>query len=185
MDWLDAMPKIQNIDIQDLVRGRYAISAPERTELIRILNDHGELDAHVPATAFLRTHVFVFLDIGDPPRISPLSAPFESAEREDYGRAITPPQARALVDILERALHAGHDLVVHCTAGVSRSGAVVEAAVRMGFEDPGTFRAPNARVLRLLLDAAEKSPISAPPWPRCRKSVWLRRALRLNKNKVL
>lgn len=147
------MPAIQNIGLDDLVRGKYGVSAPERTELIRILNGFDEIDTYPSATAFLRTHVFVFLDIGDPPAPSSLSAAFDTADGEDYARAITPAQARHLAGILQDAYQAGHDLVVHCTAGVSRSGAVVEAAVRMGFTDPGTFRAPNARVLRLLLEA--------------------------------
>lgn len=47
-------------------------------------------------------------------------------------------------------------LLTYRTAGVSRSGAIVNAAVRMGFADPGTYRAPNARVLRLILEAATR-----------------------------
>lgn len=173
------MPKIQNIGIYDLVRGKYAVSRPDHTELIRILNGIEELEAYPPATTFLRTHVFVFLDIGDPPVQSAMAAAFHTAECDNYVRAITPEQARSLCGILQDAYLAGHDLVVHCTVGVSRSGAVVEAAVRMGFDDPGTFRAPNARVLRLLHEAEQiRTAHSESPRPHSFSPHWLRRFAR-------
>ena len=38
------------------------------------------------------------------------------------------------------------NVVVHCTAGICRSGAVVEVATMMGFADCDNFRQPNLRV---------------------------------------
>jgi hypothetical protein len=38
------------------------------------------------------------------------------------------------------------DVVVHCVAGVCRSGAVCEVGVMMGFNDTEVFRAPNLLV---------------------------------------
>jgi hypothetical protein len=38
------------------------------------------------------------------------------------------------------------DVVVHCHAGVCRSGAVCEVGVMMGFQDTYVFRAPNLLV---------------------------------------
>lgn len=42
------------------------------------------------------------------------------------------------------------NILVHCQAGVSRSGAVVEAAILRGYEDPMKRRNPNMKLLELL-----------------------------------
>lgn len=52
-----------------------------------------------------------------------------------------------LAIILTVAKNLGKNIVVHCHAGISRSGAVVEVATMMGFEDIGRYRSPN-RVLK-------------------------------------
>ena len=38
------------------------------------------------------------------------------------------------------------DVIVHCVAGVCRSGAVCEVGVMMGFDDTEDFRSPNLLV---------------------------------------
>jgi hypothetical protein len=38
------------------------------------------------------------------------------------------------------------NVVVHCYAGICRSGAVCEVGVMMGFQDTGRFRSPNLLV---------------------------------------
>jgi hypothetical protein len=38
------------------------------------------------------------------------------------------------------------DVVVHCVAGICRSGAVAEVGVMMGFDDAEAFRSPNLLV---------------------------------------
>jgi hypothetical protein len=38
------------------------------------------------------------------------------------------------------------DVVVHCVAGVCRSGAVAEVGVMLGFDDTEVFRSPNLLV---------------------------------------
>jgi hypothetical protein len=55
------------------------------------------------------------------------------------------------------------NVVVHCVAGVCRSGAVCEVGVMMGFRDTEEFRAPNLmvkhkmmKVLGWTYDADEK-----------------------------
>ena len=45
------------------------------------------------------------------------------------------------------------NVVVHCHAGVCRSGAVAEVGITMGFEDTGVFRAPNLMVKHKLMKA--------------------------------
>jgi rhodanese-related sulfurtransferase len=56
------------------------------------------------------------------------------------------------------------NVVVHCHAGICRSGAVCEVGVMMGFTDCERFRAPNLlvkhkmmRVLGWTYDSEEKS----------------------------
>lgn len=60
-------------------------------------------------------------------------------------------QAEEIYQILVNALKSDTDIVVHCTAGLCRSGAIVEAAVMLGFTDPFVVRQPNAHVKSLLV----------------------------------
>lgn len=55
-------------------------------------------------------------------------------------------QAEQLVDLLKRALENRMNVVVHCHAGICRSGAVVEVASMMGFTPADRYRQPNVRV---------------------------------------
>jgi predicted protein tyrosine phosphatase len=55
-------------------------------------------------------------------------------------------QANELVRLLQHALDNRMNVVVHCYAGICRSGAVCEVGVMMGFEDTGRFRSPNLLV---------------------------------------
>lgn len=86
-----------------------------------------------PKHNFKERHVFTFLDLED-----------GDADAEKHG--ITDQQARDLVKLLQHALDNRMNVVVHCTAGICRSGAVVEVGVMMGFIDPEKFRIPNTRV---------------------------------------
>jgi len=45
------------------------------------------------------------------------------------------------------------NVVVHCFAGICRSGAVCEVGVMMGFEDTGRFRSPNLLVKHRMMRA--------------------------------
>ena len=60
--------------------------------------------------------------------------------------AITQTQANELVRLLQHALDRRMDVVVHCHAGICRSGAVAEVGVMMGFNDAEAFRSPNLLV---------------------------------------
>jgi hypothetical protein len=55
-------------------------------------------------------------------------------------------QAAELVRLLQHALANRMNVVVHCVAGVCRSGAVCEVGVMMGFTDCEGFRSPNLLV---------------------------------------
>ena len=66
---------------------------------------------------------------------------------------IQPDQAQALVTLLQRALEHDMNVVVHCMAGVCRSGAVAEVGTMMGFRDAGRMRIPNIRVKKMMMQA--------------------------------
>lgn len=59
---------------------------------------------------------------------------------------ISDEQAHQLVALLQLALAKHMNVVVHCTAGICRSGAVVEVATMMGFTPADRLRIPNMRV---------------------------------------
>lgn len=96
-----------------------------------------------PKAYFKESHQLEFLDVEDDVLGTPM---------EDF--AVTKYQAQHLVKLLQRAIDQQMDVVVHCTAGICRSGAVTEVAVSMlGFEEVHTSRIPNLRVKRLMFEA--------------------------------
>jgi predicted protein tyrosine phosphatase len=86
-----------------------------------------------PMHQFKETHQFKFLDLEGP---------------DAYGHEfkVTDEQAESLVQLLQHALANRMNVVVHCVAGVCRSGAVCEVGVMMGFDDCEAFRSPNLLV---------------------------------------
>ena len=83
---------------------------------------------------FMETHRFEFLDI--------------EADDTVYDEEcrISDVQAGQLVALLQKALANDMNVIVHCYAGLCRSGAVAEIGVQMGFTDTGRFRSPNVLV---------------------------------------
>jgi protein tyrosine phosphatase len=66
---------------------------------------------------------------------------------------ITATQAQEIVRLLKHALQNRMNVVVHCMAGLCRSGAVAEVGVMMGFDDTKRFRSPNLMVKHSLMRA--------------------------------
>jgi protein-tyrosine phosphatase len=60
--------------------------------------------------------------------------------------AITDEQAAELVRLLQHALDNSMNVLVHCFAGICRSGAVVEVGTLLGFTATEKYRQPNLRV---------------------------------------
>ena len=60
-------------------------------------------------------------------------------------------QAEEIIGLLRRAIDNRMNVVVHCHAGICRSGAVVEVATMMGFTPADRYRQPNLRVKRKLM----------------------------------
>jgi protein tyrosine phosphatase len=93
-----------------------------------------------PAHEFKEVYRFEFMDV----------------ERDDKWpdeAKITPAQAEEIVRLLKHALENRMNVVVHCMAGLCRSGAVAEVGVMMGFEDTERFRSPNLLVKHSLMKA--------------------------------
>ena len=121
---------IENCSMSDIHLGHHS-DLGNNTMLIRIQD---------PATEFKPTkyqfkevHCFEFLDAEDDDGF-----PDETK--------ISDEQAREIVRLLQFALSNSMNVLVHCHAGICRSGAVVEIATMMGFTATDRFRQPNMRV---------------------------------------
>lgn len=101
------------------------------------IGDPGETFPTLKAD-FLEVHQFNFYDCEGIPGVP------------ESGR-ITLEQAKLLVQILQEALHSDVSVMVHCHAGIFRSGAVVEVAKHMGFKPVEKLRIPNRRVYEMCM----------------------------------
>ncbi len=124
------MPWIQNVALADIPKGHH-IRVGENSMLIQIVDPAMEFPT--PLHKFKSVHQFEFLDL---------------EQNDPWGEEfkITDSQAEQLVKLLQQALENRMDVVVHCHAGVCRSGAVCEVGVMMGFDDAEAFRSPNLMV---------------------------------------
>ena len=100
--------------------------------LIQICDPPSDLPE--PKYQFREVHQFQFLDIE------------EKDFALDEAMRCSHEQAAELVRLLQHALDNHMNVIVHCHAGVCRSGAVCEVGVMMGFRDAESFRAPNLLV---------------------------------------
>ena len=125
------MPWIQNISLSEVIRGHH-YDPGVNSMLIQIVDPGVEFPE--PKYSFKERHQFSFLDI-------------EARDRSlDESWRCSPEQAKDLVRCLQHALDNSMNVVVHCHAGVCRSGAVAEVGVMMGFDDAEAFRSPNLLV---------------------------------------
>lgn len=124
------MPWIQNVALADIPKGHH-IRVGENSMLIQIVDPC--MTFPTPLHKFKEVHQFEFLDL----------------EKDDkFGEEfkVTDAQAEQLVGLLQHALANRMDVVVHCVAGVCRSGAVCEVGIMMGFDDTEAYRSPNLLV---------------------------------------
>lgn len=89
----------------------------------------------LPAHDFKEIQQFEFLDTED--------------HLDEFG--ITDEQAADLVTLLQYALDNRMNVIVHCHAGICRSGAVVEVAKMMGFDEFDVPRIPNLLVKKKMM----------------------------------
>lgn len=125
------MPWIQNVSMDAVKKGSH-IAPGENAMLIQITDpDFGFPE---PKYQFKEVHQFEFLDI----------------EEKDFAleesMRCSQEQANELVRLLQHAMDNRMNVIVHCHAGICRSGAVCEVGVMMGFDDAESFRSPNLLV---------------------------------------
>lgn len=124
---------ITNVSRFDIITGQHEDAGPNSLliQISDLLSEHP-----TPKYSFKKTAQFRFEDI-----------------EEDEEWAISDEQATAIAELLLEAKANNMNVIVHCHAGLCRSGAVVEAAVMLGFNDPEKLRIPNTLVKRKLLQA--------------------------------
>lgn len=134
----DITPWIQNISYSDVQKGFHFDPGPN-CMMISIVDPASWRPT--PAHKFKEIHNFEFLDI----------------EKNDFAldeaMRCSQEQADELVRLLQHALANRMNVVVHCYAGICRSGAVCEVGVMMGFDDTGRFRSPNLLVKHRMMKA--------------------------------
>lgn len=129
-------PWIENVAAADIPLGWHH-DCGANAMLIQIRDPHTNWWPQ-PLHQFREVHQFEFLD-----------ADWADGFPED--QKIQTDQARELVRLLQHALDCHMNVVVHCQAGVCRSGAVAEVGVMMGFQDVGRMRIPNVRVKQMMM----------------------------------
>lgn len=127
---------IENVAAADISKGFHHDCGPN-SMLIQIMDPCSSWWPK-PIHEFKEVHQFEFLDIE-----------VKDKGSDEFG--ITAEQAKEIVRLLRHALDNCMNVVVHCHAGICRSGAVVEVGVIMGFNDPGRYRAPNLMVKHALM----------------------------------
>lgn len=129
-------PWIQNVSMADVRRGDH-MNPGIKCALIQIVDP--DMEHPVPEFDF-GSHVyqFKFLDVEDESEFS-----------------IKQDDANKLVQILHECLEQERNVIVHCVAGVSRSAAVVEIGILLGFRDTNTYRHPNTLMLKKMKEIIE------------------------------
>jgi len=126
---------IENVS-KDAVRNGHHFDAGPNAMLIHIGDPASTFPT--PKKDFTVVSQFEFLDADD-------GFPEECLISDD--------QARQIVNLLQMALDQSMNVVVHCHAGICRSGAVVEVATMMGFTATERLRIPNMRVKHKMMKA--------------------------------
>lgn len=138
-------PWIQNISKANVRTGNHS-DPGSNSMLIQICDPPG--DFPTPKYKFKEVYKFDFLDIeADGMSNNGLGTMEDMSEF-----AITDEQAKGIAQALQKAFENNMNVVVHCHAGVCRSGAVVEVGILMGFEDTNVYRSPNALVKNKIIE---------------------------------
>lgn len=133
------MPFIQNVGRGEIIKGFHYDPGPN-SMLIQISDPPG--DHPTPMYQFKEVYKFDFLDIEE----DGMTNNGDGSWTDMSEFAITDGQATELVRVLQHALTNHMNVIVHCTMGVCRSGAVCEVGIMMGFDDTETYRSPNLLV---------------------------------------
>lgn len=131
---------IENVSLND-IKTAYHYDPGPNSLLIQIV-DPG-VDWPTPKYPFKKVSQYTFLDEED------VDGPLGEF-------CITDDDAKRIVADLQYALDNYMNVVVHCHAGLCRSGAVAEVGIILGFTDTAKYRSPNILVKTKLLQAAGK-----------------------------
>ncbi len=126
--------RIQNVSLEEIKNGQHE-DAGERGVLIQITDCGGSFPT--PKVKFDKVFQFDFYDVD--------VVHIEGGPKPYHGEAI--------VDILKMALEERRNVVVHCHAGLCRSGAVAEVGVMIGFTDTNKLRLPNVLLKKHMMTA--------------------------------
>lgn len=135
------MPWIENVSLEDIKKGRHFDAGPN-SMLIQIL-DH-DMEFPKPFHDFKEVHQFKFLDLEETGFTNLGTGSW--TDMSEF--IISDDQAKDLVHLLKHAFEQRMNVIVHCHAGVCRSGAVCEIGHLIGFADTDKFRSPNKLVLK-------------------------------------
>lgn len=128
---------IENVSRDDIRHG-WHYECGENAMLIQISDPPG--DHPTPKRKFKEVHQFDFLDA-------------EDGDGFPEEAKISDEQAAEIVRLLQHALDNCMNVVVHCHAGICRSGAVVEVGSMLGFTPTDRYRQPNLRVKHKMMKA--------------------------------
>lgn len=142
----DLSPWIQNVSAHDVQIGHHFDPGPN-SMLIQIMDPDSEFPT--PKYTFKEVHQFKFLDIEEDGITNFGDGVFVDASE----LAIKDSDAVKIAELLVRAKANRMNVLVHCFAGVCRSGAVVDVGVHLGFRDPEQYRSPNRLVHKKLMNA--------------------------------
>ena len=131
------MPYIQNVSMWAIRNGEHLYTPND--VLIQITDN--DCPPPVPLREFAKVYQFQFMDLEECENTAAMEL------------ACTYNQASTMAGILQSSLANGHNVIVHCHAGLCRSGAVAEIGVMMGFEDTGVTRMPNLLVKKRMMQA--------------------------------
>ena len=130
------MPKIENCSRADIKNGTHGKVTPN-TILIQI-SDVG-YEQPKPLMYFRRSFQFWFDDVN-----------------ENETNFLNDTSSIVIAKLLRSAYKNDYDIIVHCHAGLCRSGAVVEAALHIGFNPVvSRIRYPNSDITVKLLKTLE------------------------------
>lgn len=128
---------IENVSWDDVKNGWHS-DMGENSMLIQIADPATFFP--IPKKTFKEIHRFEFLDA-------------EDGDRFPEEAMVSDEQAEQLVFLLHHAKAKSMNVLVHCHAGICRSGAVVEVASMMGFTATDRYRQPNLRVKHKMMKA--------------------------------
>lgn len=125
---------IENLSLSNIIKGIHKNRASESV-LIQIVTPGDDFPK--PRDTFIRVHQFEIADLIDR----------EAFEQDSH---FTKEHAAQIIRILVDAYNADRNVIAHCAAGLSRSGAIAIIGRILGFELRYRNQLPNPNMMRLM-----------------------------------